>query len=248
LCRDYLKQKPYFASIEKIKKDKEIILDFDYGGLGDVLAFTTLPRLLKEHYGISFYLSPQSLKTVRHKDVIDLCFTHNPFFCGIKESISYFKFKGFASELSLKTFITGKGGVDVIRAIEKQFDLKGRGVPELYYTPQNLPEYHDVILVDKNYISGKRMGWLYKDTTFEKEIKKHTDSHTTITYVDPSKQNLFEYTNMIYSCKHFITVLSGGAVLAASFNKPFTVVLPYNTVGGSVEQFIFRKSKGQYII
>ena len=71
-------------------------------------------------------------------------------------------------------------------------------------------------------------------------------TNTIIKYVDPKEQDLFQYIDMIYSCKRFVTVLSGGAALAISLDKPFTAILPYNIFGGSVDNFVFKKSKGTY--
>lgn len=253
--RDEPLKKKYFAGIENIKHRREIVLDIEYGGLGDVLAFTSLPRLLKEQHNISFYISPRSLKTMKHPDIFRLCFEMNPFFCGVRETREgeeYFTYKGFASELSFMTFLTGRGGTDVISSIEKQFGLNGRGLPEIFYEPKSLAGYHDVILIDKNYISGKKMGWKYDDKTFEKEIEHAGGGELRVEYIDPAQQSLFDYADMIHSCRHFITVLSGGAALAAALSassqKPFTVVLPYNAFGGAVDQFIFRKSSGRYIL
>ena len=52
---------------------------------------------------------------------------------------------------------------------------------------------------------------------------------------------------MIYSCKRFITVLSGGAALATCIKKSFTVIKPYNVYGGSVDQFVIKNSLAKYI-
>lgn len=241
-------KKQYYKQIEAIKNNKKIVLDIKFGGLGDWLVYTTLPRLLKETYGIDFYLSTKSLDSVRNKDIYKLCFEMNPYYQGLSDDEEVFSPQTFVSEKSLWNFITDNNGESIVECLECQFQCKGKGIPEIYYKPSLLEQYKDIILVDKNYISGKKLGWDYSERSFEREIQKelHKSKESHIEYVDVSKQTLFDYVDMVYSCHHFITVLSGGAAVAACFKKPFTALVPYNVFGGSVDQFCFEKSKGVY--
>ena len=243
-------KRDYYKAIEKIKENKEVVLNIQFGGLGDLLALTSLPRLLKEQYGISFFISNSSQSIIKNPDFFKLCFELNPFFCGVKDGTnSNFQLKTFATEKTFINFLTDLKAPSITKTFEDQFNLQGDGKPEIYYKPKIIPEYKDVILVDKKYISGKKFGWSYCEKSFEKECNIYMDSETKIEYVDPKKQNVFQYADMIYSCKRFVSVLSGGAALAASLPdpKPFSVILPYNAWGGSVEQFIFKKSLGKYL-
>lgn len=239
----------YYKQINRIKKDKKIVLDIKFGGLGDWLVFTTLPRLLKETYGIDFYLSNKSLDIARNKDIYKLCFEMNPYYKGLSEDHEVFSLHTFSSEKNLWNFITDRNGENIVECLERQFQCEGKGVPEIYYEPSLLEQYKDIILVDKNYISGKRLGWDYDENSFEREIQKELSksSKSCVEYVDVSKQTIFQYVDMLYSCDHFITVLSGGAALATCFKKPFTALMPYNVFGGSVDQFCFKKGFGVYV-
>lgn len=243
------KLKIYKLKIDSIIKNKEIVLNIKYGGLGDWLSFTSLPRLLKEKYDIDFYLTSESLNKIRDKDIFKMLFEQNPYFKGIKDSKDFFDFHIFAQEKKLFHFFTDRNSPSITEILEHQFGLTdiGNGLPEVFYIPNLLDKYKKVILVDKNYISGKKIGWLYNDKSFDKEIKKYLKYGYSLEYVDPSKQGLFFYTDMIFSCQHFITVLSGGAVLATCFKKPFSVILPYNVFGETVDQFVFKNSSGTYI-
>ena len=168
----------------------------------------------------------------------------NPYFKGFTDTGPVFKFKLFESEKSWRSFLTGCGGASAIENIERQFSVNGFGIPEIYYEPKNLENLKHTVLVDKNYISGKKLGWHYNDASFDRESRKYSQGE--VTYTDPETQDLFTYADMIYSCAHFITVLSGGAALAACLKKPFTVILPHDAFGGSVDQFVFKKSSGYY--
>lgn len=247
---EQVSKKEYYSSIKKIKKNKKIILDIHFGGLGDWLVFTTLPRLLKETYGIDFYLSRRSLSTLRNPDTYKILFEVNPYFKGISDDAEVFTLQFFASEKSLWNFFTDRNGENIIEKLERQFGCKGKGVPEIYYKPKLLKQYGNVVLVDKNYISGLKLGWHYDEKSFEREIQKELakdPNSSSVEHVEVTKQDLFTYVDMIYSCKHFITVLSGGAALAACFKKPFTSLLPYDVFGGSVDQFVFKKGAGVYV-
>ncbi len=259
ILKRHTERKIYYKQIEEIKQKKEIVFHIHFGGLGDWLVFTSLPRLLSEQCGVSFYISQKSLENIRNKDIYRLCFEINPYCKGIKDTENYFEFKIFPQDKSVFNFITDEHGISLTEEVEKQFGLNGKGVPEIYYTPKDIPEMHNVILVDKNYISGKKLGWIYNDDTFTKAInsaqnvdklhsteKDSASADSTVEYVDPTKQDLFAYVDKIHSSKHFITVLSGGAALAACLTKPFTAILPRNIYGGSVDNFVFKKSKGVY--
>ncbi len=237
----------YKEKIGESIKNKEIVFNIEFGGLGDWLALTSMPRLLKEKHDIDFYLSEESIKNLRNHDTYRLCFEKNPYVKGIRKGGRSFSFKIFSLDKSFWHLISDRGSRSITEIIEKQFGVSDRGLPELYYKPNLLPEYANVILIDKNYIAGKIVGWKYDDSSFEREKREYLTPNTRVEYIDPSKQDLFKYIDMIWSCKHFITVLSGGAALAACFKKPFTVILPYNVFGEGVDQFVFKNSSGKYI-
>lgn len=148
----------YRSKIEQIKKDKKIVVDLKFGGLGDCLVWSTLPRLLKETYNVDFYLSEQSLNIIRHKDIFKLCFEMNPYYKGTTDVGPYFSFDTFESEKSIYTFLTNKEGRSVIEILEKQFNLSGSGKPELYYKPNVLDSYKTTVFIDKNFITGRKLG------------------------------------------------------------------------------------------
>ena len=241
-------RRKYYEQIEQIKRHKKIVLDIEFGGLGDWLVYTSLPRLLKEKYDVDFYLSKQSLEKVRNKDIYKICFEMNPYFRGVSNDKS-FRVKSFICEKSIINFLFDVKGEGLVEMCERQFNVTDKNIPEIYYQPKKIEGHQNVILVDKNYISGIKLGWKYSEESFEREIKKllKNSQNYKVEYVDPSKQNLFQYVDMICSCAQFITVLSGGAALASCFKKPFIVLLPYNIVGGGVDQFMFRKSVATYV-
>ena len=105
----------------------------------------------------------------------------------------------------------------------------------------------DGILVDINYISGHKLGWYYDIKNIKDFATKFASNKYKIKYVDPKEQNVEKYIDMIYSSKGFISVLSGGAALAAALQKEAVIFLPKNVRGESVYNFVFKKSKIKYI-
>jgi glycosyltransferase involved in cell wall biosynthesis len=247
LSKEGPERKKYYDEIGEIKKRKKIVVDLAFGGIGDCLVFTTLPRLLKEKYDIDFYLSTQSLEKIRQKDTYKLCFELNPYFKGTSSDLPFFSPKSFQKEKTLYNFFTDKEGENVIERLERQFKVSDKGVPELYYKPKLLPEYKNTILIDKNYISGKKFNWKFASHIFDREAEKHTKKGDRVEYVEPGKQDLFTYVDMIYSSKYFICPSSGGASIAACFDKVFTCIWGYNALNSSSYNFRFKNSKGVYI-
>jgi len=241
------RKRAYYASIKKIKADKRIVVDLKFGGLGDCLVWSTLPRLLKTAYGVDFYLSEQSLNIVKNKDIFRLCFEMNPYFKGTSDTEPFFSFDMFESEKSIYTFLTNKSGTTALETLEQQFGLDGNGKPELYYKPNYIPSYKSTVLVDENFITGKRLGWIYEDGAFASEARRRQEPGDKVEYVDPRKQDLFGYVDLIYSCKYFVCTFSGGASIAACFDKPFSVLWPINGKNGSNYQFRYERSSGTYV-
>jgi hypothetical protein len=247
LVTERKKKKDYYTKIESIKKNKKIVVNIPNGGIGDFLVFSTLPRLLKQKYGIDFYLSRNSLYVLRNKDTLDLCFGMNPYFKGVSDDTDIFELQIFHSEMSLMTLILDKEGKTVLEVLEEQFGVSDKGIPEIYYKPNKLKNYSNVILVDKNTITGELSGWKYKENIFEDTAQKYKQEDDIIEYVNPKKQTLFEYVDMIYSCKRFVGTFSGGSSIAACFDKEFSVIWPYNAITGTNYNFRYKKSAGEYV-
>ena len=152
----------------------------------------------------------------------------------------------FCREMAFFQFLTDKGGVSIIEMLEKQFGLQGAGLPKIYYKPKLIDRYKNVMLIDKNMISGRKFNWKFHENSFEKEALKR-GGRGVLEYVDTKKQDLFTYVDMIYSCKYFVCSFSGSASIAACLNKPYSVIWPYNAINGTNYKFRYSKSLGRYV-
>jgi hypothetical protein len=236
----------YRATIKKIIENREIVLDMDWGGLGDILTYTQLPRVLKETYDINFYLSENCKTISRNPDILKMCFELNPYFKGYKNPPN-FKHKRFSHDKSIANILFDIKGKDIIKDLNIQFGINAPAIPEIYYVPKKITEYSNIILIDINYISGHKQGLRYDMDKIDRYAKKICTHGEKIEYIDPKKQDLCRYTDMIYSAKEFITVLSGGAALSAALGKKAIVFLPENTRGQTIYDFTFKDSGVKYI-
>jgi hypothetical protein len=250
LAREGKKYRAYRREIAAIlNEQKELVLELEFGGIGDCLAFSTLPRKLYETYGVSFYLSERSRFVFRSPDFAKLCFEMNPYFKGYKSGPA-FRPLAFVREGSLRQILFDRGGDTAVANIERQFGLEVGGVPEIFYSPRRLPGYEKVLLCDKNWFSGEKWGLYYDETSLETGIKQWQEcgNDRTVEYVDTKKQTLFEYLDKIHSCGKFVCVYSGGNSLAAALRKSDAVVLvPENFEGAALSLFLFRRSHIRYV-
>lgn len=236
----------YQKAISQCIEKKEIVLKMDWGGLGDVLVYSQMPRILKEKYGVDFYLSTSCKKVFRHPDIFELCFGLNPYFKGFKDGPS-FTYRRFSHDRSLLNLLLDIRGSSIPNNILRQFNIRAKADPEVFYKPKQIATYRNIILVDLNFISGYKLGWKYDTAKIQRYIDSLTSPTLTVEYVDPKKQDIYTYADMIHSCKTFVTVLSGGAALAAALKKDAVVFLPTNVRGESVYNFTFRDSPITYI-
>jgi hypothetical protein len=238
----------HYEAISDIKRRKILILDLEFGGLGDCLSYSTLPRQLKEKFDIDFYLSERSRTVIRNPDFARIVFEMNPYFKGYHTGPSFFP-RVFLRDASWFTILTGRGGRNAVAEIERQFGLTGTGNPELPVKLEKIHGYEKVLLCDQNWHTGKKLG-LYNDPTLLENVLaewRARGEDYRIEYANPNSQDLFTYIQTLYSCGQFVCFLSGGNSLAAALGTAATVVLPENVEGGAITQFLFLHSPIRYL-
>src|ERR1035437_5148138 len=129
----------------KIKKEKNLILQIKYGGLGDHLFYSHIPRIAKET-GKYDRVFVSNLSEFRHPDYKKLVWEKNPYLDGF----------------------TDESGVERLVVIEETTDtnildnvMLGLGLddgkrfhdPELYFQPEYKKELVNKSVYDPNYIS-----------------------------------------------------------------------------------------------
>ena len=197
----------------------KFVFKVDYGGLGDHLFYSALPRLLKEADPKRLvYLSAQSV--FRNPQTFDLVWKHNPYLDGQSSDAP----SDIAPECAQAT-------QKVMNRIYERFGFiaETEFLPELYYPLSVAPAFKQDY-IDLNYISFiGALAWFDKIA-----ILKNHPNHIV---VNPEPwmqqwlrgrqyqftQSLIEYATLLNSATHFVTVASGGATLAAALRKPSVV-------------------------
>jgi len=203
--------------------DKIIIISQPWGGLGDNLQFSTLPELYSS-LGYKVYIS--SKNAYRNPEIYDLVWKLNPYVNGISDlEPNAGSCKGY--------FMTSE---DFITQIEKMHGLSGyRKYPVVCYKPKLIPELSNSLVFDTTSISTKPNDNQIKpsfESIFNKypELIKTKIEYEKINNKDSSYllsntytvKSIYDLCDVIYSCKVFLCLHSGSAVLAAALKQDNT--------------------------
>ena len=228
--------------MDQIKQKKTLILQRKYGGLGDHLFYSHIPRIAKETGGYEkVYIS--NLSEIRHPDYKRLIWGRNPYIDGftdekgIEEDI-------FSEERPDRNFL------DMIMLGLGLDDGRRFHEPELYFTPKYKKELADKSVYDPNYISmagyfGANLEKWFKQRgiriDYQMSLRDKSIPIKNYANVLQSK-DLEDFCGIIVSCKELYCLTSGTATLAAALKKPATVFY------GARQKKIFRHSKmHQYV-
>lgn len=205
-----------------MEKEDKIISSF-FGGVGDNLQFSTLPRRFSE-LGHKVYLSDKS--TFRNSGIKELVWGHNPYILGeVKADANCGD--GASSMKLIHTTDSFIGNWELAHGLEPTGKF-----PEIYYKPSFDKSVSNKVLMDITATSGKK----YYDTKALKEFLNRNYTMKNIMVccfydgisspILPMEEysviniaNIFHYCNLIHSCEKFITLHSGGMVIASALKK-----------------------------
>jgi hypothetical protein len=210
------------------------ILYVRWGGLGDHLAFSTLPEEFSKH-NFEFYISDKS--EFRSQEIYDLVWGTNPYV------------KGFTSEepncghlenwgCLTREIIEFDPNISMHKNIESFYEIDSNSdYPRIYYKPKDYIEYNDYILVDLNsssisnfnhnlniiseYISSlknEKVLFIFSESSYGNMII-NSDNFNDYNFKHIKTNDIFHYVDLIFSCKKFICLWSGGAHVATSIKK-----------------------------
>jgi len=204
---------------------KDFIIRIKYGGLGDHLFWSHLPRIAKTLGGYEkVYISNYS--DYRHPDYRKLVWELNPFvdvFCD--EDGPYPEVVVPAGMNLLDSIMLARGLDDGNRFHE----------PEIFYRPRVRAELASAQVFDPNYISNvgvfsnnKLISYLKKTGGVDYQMCVRGKCYGVQQGVPIlSSSDIFEYCDIIASCKSFLCLTSGGATLASAIRKPAVVFYGY---------------------
>lgn len=232
------------------------IISQSFGGLGDNLQYSTLPELYHQQ-NIECYISHQNV--YRNYEIKELVWDCNPYILGTSIDTPN------AGQCTYNGGI--EGATSIIDAVEYQhgFPMTNH-LPKIYYQPKILSQFEDKILID---FSAKSQGHKYTLSELNNIIKNSDPANiinivpqksinSTIFNIDNSVQryqyyNIFEYVDLIYSCKQFHCLWSGSSVLSAAISrfKPDIDVRCYvqndQEINFNINFYFFKSIKYQHI-
>jgi hypothetical protein len=195
----------------------------EWAGLGDFLSQSTIPEIFTR-MGYDVYMSnKQPFSNEGIKELV----MHNPYI------------KGFAEEDADLVYLSDRwyycpitnthrpypydecDNTNHIARIEHMiFGKYYNNYPKLYYNPVFKSEWKDVTFVDMKYSSALYSGfgpYLHPiDTYLEYVFRNNTN--IVIQGKNYQTTSIWEYIDIIFSCKKFICTFSGSSIVASSIN------------------------------
>lgn len=217
--------------------NKKVIFKVEYGGLGDHLFYSALPRILKEQkLADEVYISDQS--NFRNPQIFDLVWKENPCLDGKSSEAP-------SSMLEIPQSNQSK----IVNLIFEKFGITSeQEIPVEIYPQLEVNESLRDQYIDLNYVSFVgAFTWL----DMLKAYRDHPD-HVMINpdrlaiFLFPNRKKIFpksllEYAHLINASTSFVTLASGGATLAAALKKPSIIYYGYG------QSTIFHHDMHQYI-
>jgi hypothetical protein len=227
----------------------KIIISQPWGGLGDNLAFSTLPELYSNN-GDEVYISVNNC--VRNSEIFDLVWKNNPYIKGICNDEEGLVIGGNMGHMwppdSQNEYFMHR--IEIAHGF-----LKTNFYPKIYYTPKYIPDIQNDILIDLSgssqvYEIDKYIEYINYFIPLIKNTQKNikiimfdnitvrdifNDVYNYIRYLIQNIQvlnitSIYNYCDIINSCDTIIIVNSGINSLAASIkqDKPRPNILCYN--------------------
>ncbi len=206
---------------------KKVVFSQPWGGLGDNLCSTNLPRLYNE-INCKFYIS--YLNYSRNKDIHDICWNNNEF---VLKSKKFYPNIGF-KKLEEKGYKIFDDKYNVVQNVNVTHGFApGEGYPEIniqkYVEYLNIKNY-DTVIDTKAYSIYSDTDYRYSSKSLNEKINYYRtkDSFDLIYPHLYQKQflendvlevsNLSDLINILLNTKNFICLNSGSHVLAATLN------------------------------
>jgi hypothetical protein len=185
-------------------------------GLGDWLVNSTLPELFSKR-GDDVYLSSEcKFNNDQIKDLI----LKNPYIKGVKNEPYNIGSETFFRQLDFSEFVLYKVTLVWLREFVHNFEPVN-STPVIYYQPKFRKEFMDKTLIDFNSITWAE----YYD--FEKMDIFISENQNNLAINDKTgkfknnyiTKDIYEYIDILYSCKKFICLNSGGNTLVSAIKR-----------------------------
>jgi hypothetical protein len=197
---------------------KRYVFEVAFGGLGDHLFYSPLPRLLKQ-LGLADEVYLHNKSPFRNPETFDLVWKPNPFLDGVTDEAP-------SQYISCQSTIQRVINLEMAK---HGICLKDEINPEVYAQIPVEQKYQDRSYLDLNYISFAGAFTVVDKIQLARRLRDHI-------LVNPARHllpftseppvytsSVFDYASLILSARSFSALTSGGASLAAGLGKPCTV-------------------------
>lgn len=206
------------SSLTHFKKNV-LVIEVPYGGLGDHLFFSHIPRIAKATKGYDkVYISKVS--PIRRSEHMDFIWGKNPYVDG---------FTSMPGQVYRGSQLDQMNILDQVMLFYGLDDGVRFHEPEIYYKPKILDEYVGKVIFDPNFVTKlndtltlARVTKYLKDNNIkvDMQFKPRGDCSPLMGceyYIED--KSFEEFCNIIYSCKEIYSYATGTAVLAAALGK-----------------------------
>lgn len=209
---------------------KKIIISQPWGGLGDNLQYSTLPELFSKK-GYDVYIS--TYNKVRNQEIFDLVWGLNPYIKGISDD-------GLIVGSNMQNrWPKAEDNYLFINRIEiAHSHLPTNLYPKIYYNPKYINNYSQYTIID---ITGESQSFELKFKHLQlyineylinnninvdniriigfNNLKKNENINYFPNYQILYVENIYNYCDIIYSCKNFLTSNSGAHSLVSAIKQ-----------------------------
>jgi hypothetical protein len=224
---------------------EDIVIYQPWGGLGDNLQFSTLPELYKKA-GHKVYIS--SKNAYRNNEIYDLVWKMNPYVDGISdlpENAGSVKGVDGPYEHFIKNVEHSHGFTDGYR-----------DYPVIYYKPKKVEGVDNFIFYDTTSVSSNPSDQQIAKS-FQSIFSKYPDlvprriefsniknrAVEGLSHEPYILYSIYEYCDLLNSCKAFICGDSGSAVLASTIKQDNSTPEIYSFSGRDISNFFIYKFK-----
>jgi len=224
-------------------KSGRLVLEIRYGGLGDHLYWSHVPRIAKELGVKKVYISNSS--EYRNPIYKKLFWECNPYVNGFVNEKGYYPI-----------FSTVEKGTNILDRVMLELGLddgKRFHDPEIYFQPKIRPDLQDKVIYDPNYVSnagdtikGKSIKNYFKKNKIKIDFQmKLRDKNVPVASIKKTLEakDIEDFISIIASCKEVYCLASGTATLASALGKKTTVFYAKN-----LNPIFLHSKKHRYIL
>lgn len=213
------------SKLLKYRLTGNLVLEIKYGGLGDHLFYSHIPRIAKQTKKYrKVYISNHSI--YKNSEIKELVWNYNPYIDGFCN--------GHGLTAGVKKMGEKNNFLDEVMLYYDLDDGKRFHEPEVYYKPKLCEELKNKIIYDPNYVSNAGNNKINKKIrSYFKRNNIHVDYQMKLRNknipIDDFDQwlkskSLKEFCDIIYSCKKIYCLVTGTATLAPALGISATVL------------------------